>query len=275
MVLQNEKFKEKFPNACQQMEEKLQQFIDSNLDLTQIDYCQPDPAARFIHNQILELAKLCLEKSRACQLTNAYFDEMTNSLNKLLKEAEDKCCQREQSVDSLSKFVKKFFLITSRVARLLECLEFDPLEFCHLLDAAEAQAKQIIKTDIPKYIISKLGLNRDPFEEFAASINNEITQASVVTAGSLGGTGGKEINSGSGSSQKQLSLDNNFTDSSVSSSLSNSSSMLQQRASQAPCEDDFEQIKLISNGAYGYVKYAFFKVIRGFFIASRGSLREI
>ena len=46
VVLQNEKFKEKFPNACQQMEEKLQQFIDSNLDLTQIDYCHTDPAAR-------------------------------------------------------------------------------------------------------------------------------------------------------------------------------------------------------------------------------------
>lgn len=249
VILQNEKFKEKFPNACQQMEVKLQHFIDSNLDLTQIDYCQPDPAARFIHNQILELAKLCLEKSKACQLTNAYFDEMTNSLNKLLKEAEDKCCQREQSVDSLSKFVKKFFLITSRVARLLECLEFDPLEFCHLLDAAEAQAKQIIKTDIPKYIISKLGLNRDPFEEFAASINNEI-------AGGLAASGaGKENTdkSGSNSGQKQSSLDNNITDSSVSSSLSNSSSMLQQRASQAPCEDDFEQVKLISNGAYGAV----------------------
>ena len=31
-----------------------------------------------------------------------------------------------------------------------------------LLEAAEGQAKQTIKTDIPRYIISKLGLNRDP-----------------------------------------------------------------------------------------------------------------
>ena len=46
VVLQNEKFKGKFPNACKQMEEKLQRFIDSNKDLTQIDYCQADPAAR-------------------------------------------------------------------------------------------------------------------------------------------------------------------------------------------------------------------------------------
>jgi hypothetical protein len=69
---------------------------------------QADPAARFIHNQILELAKLCLDKSRASQLTNAYFDEMANSLDKLLREAEEKCCRREQSVEALSKFIKRF-----------------------------------------------------------------------------------------------------------------------------------------------------------------------
>lgn len=44
--------------------------------------------------------------------------------------------------------------------------EFDPEEFYHLLEAAEGHAKvgQGIKTDIPRYIISQLGLTRDPFE---------------------------------------------------------------------------------------------------------------
>ena len=88
------------------------------------------------------MAKLCLEKSKESHLTNAYFDEMVNSLDKLLKEAEEKCALKEQSVDTLTKFIKKFLLIISRVARLLECLEFDPLEFCHLLDAAEAQVNK-------------------------------------------------------------------------------------------------------------------------------------
>lgn len=52
----------------------------------------------------------------------------------------------------------------SRPARLLECLEFDPEEFYHLLEQAEGQAKfnAGIKTDIPQYIINKLSLNRDP-----------------------------------------------------------------------------------------------------------------
>ena len=40
--------------------------------------------------------------------------------------------------------------------------EFDPEEFYMLLEAAEGQAKQTIKADIPQYIISKLGLAGDP-----------------------------------------------------------------------------------------------------------------
>jgi len=45
--------------------------------------------------------------------------------------------------------------------------EFDPEEFYRLLEAAEGQAKQTIKTDIPQYIVSKLGLNREiPIGQF-------------------------------------------------------------------------------------------------------------
>lgn len=64
----------------------------------------------------------------------------------------------------LTSLIKKLLLIVSRPARLLECLEFDPEEFYHLLEQAEGQARtnQGIKTDIPQYIITKLGLNRDP-----------------------------------------------------------------------------------------------------------------
>lgn len=48
--------------------------------------------------------------------------------------------------------------------KIIVCFqEFDPEEFYQLLEAAEGKAKQSIK-DIPKYIISKLGLNRDPLE---------------------------------------------------------------------------------------------------------------
>jgi len=128
-------------------------------------------------------------------------------------------------------YITRFLLIVSRVARLLECLEFDPLEFCQLLEAAEAQAKQVIKIpDIPKYIISKLGLNRDPLAEFAASLSG----GGEVAAKARGHSG-----------------EENGADASMASSLSASTSRLMGRRAEAPCEDDFEQIKLISNGAYG------------------------
>lgn len=44
--------------------------------------------------------------------------------------------------------------------------EFNPEEFYHLLEAAEDHAKEghLMKTDIPRYIISQLGLTRDLIE---------------------------------------------------------------------------------------------------------------
>lgn len=259
-MLQNEKFKEKFPKACKHLEENLQFFIDVNktdLVTSMSDasillsnnkyHIQPpnqlDPAARFIQNQVIEIAKLCLEKSKSNQLTCSYFDEMTNSLEKLLLEARDKCCQVELSVEYLHKFIKKFLFIISHVARLLECIEFDPLEFCHLLDCAEQQAKQEeIKTDIPKYIISKLGLDRDPFKEFSYNDDEELVEKTCF----------QRTNSiTSSTSTSGISSDDYLTSDSSLSSINKPESS--QQTISPPCEDDFEEIKLISNGAYGLI----------------------
>ena len=63
----------------------------------------------------------------------------------------------------MGSLIRRLLLVISRPARLLECLEFDPEEFYHLLERAEGQARscQGITTDIPQYIVSKLGLKRD------------------------------------------------------------------------------------------------------------------
>ena len=53
--------------------------------------------------------------------------------------------------------------------------EFDPEEFYRLLEAAEGQAKQTIKTDIPKYIVGKLGLNADPLAGKHLAVNKRIS----------------------------------------------------------------------------------------------------
>ena len=62
----------------------------------------------------------------------------------------------------------------SRPARLLECLEFDPEEFYQLLEAAEGQARGVygVTTNVPQYIIGKLGLNRDPLAELQNDLSN-------------------------------------------------------------------------------------------------------
>lgn len=54
--------------------------------------------------------------------------------------------------------------------------EFDPEEFYHLLEAAEGHAKvgRGIKTDIPRYIISQLGLTRNPLEGKALTYSEAL-----------------------------------------------------------------------------------------------------
>lgn len=60
--------------------------------------------------------------------------------------------------------------------------EFDPEEFYHLLEAAEGVAKvgQGIKTDIPRYIISQLGLTRDPLEGKASLFQQYCRKVTAV-----------------------------------------------------------------------------------------------
>jgi hypothetical protein len=221
IIIQNETFKDKFPKACSQMEEKLELFVDSNKDLIDVGQChQLDPAARFVHNQVIELAKLCLEKSKANQLNSDYFDEITNTLERLIQDAKEKFINVDTSLEHLRKLIRSFLLIISRVARLLECIEFDPLKFCYILDAAEEQAKnELTKADIPKYVISKLGLNRDPYEDIQKlGLNDEESDSSLTN-------NKNDINS-----IKSPSLKNSIC---------------------TPSQADFEDIKLISNGAYG------------------------
>jgi len=46
------------------------------------------------------------------------------------------------------------------IAVVVVMQEFDPAEFYRLLEAAEGQVKQTVKTDVPRYIIGKLGLDQ-------------------------------------------------------------------------------------------------------------------
>uniref|UniRef100_A0AAR2KQW7 non-specific serine/threonine protein kinase n=1 Tax=Pygocentrus nattereri TaxID=42514 RepID=A0AAR2KQW7_PYGNA len=186
-VMMNHVYKERFPKAITQMEERL-------LDI--IRHCSPDSTLPlgdgvlgFIQHQLVELARDCLDKSQKGLVTSLYFLELQEKLEKLLHEALER--SESEEVTIITQLVKKILIIISRPARLLECLEFDPEEFYHLLEAAEGHAKvgQGIKTDIPRYIISQLGLNRDPLDgirSFMKPLESDFETIKLISNGAYG-----------------------------------------------------------------------------------------
>ncbi|XP_078419046.1 microtubule-associated serine/threonine-protein kinase 4 isoform X3 [Cetorhinus maximus] len=216
IIMMNHVYKERFPKATAQMEERLQDIITSYSPDNVLPLA--DGVLSFAHHQIVELARDCLDKSRQGHITSRYFFELQEKLEKLLQEAHKRSESNELAV--IDQLVRKLLIIIARPARLLECLEFDPEEFYHLLEAAEGHAKEGegIKSDIPRYIISQLGLTRDPLEEMAQLANYDSGTAETPE-----------------------------TDDSVGSF----SPSVQGR--RKPREIDFETMKLISNGAYGAV----------------------
>ena len=73
------------------MEERLTNFINENKEidetemLTQISQ-DSLPIIRFVHHQVIEMARDCLQKSQEKLITTRYFYEMNESLEHLLVE---------------------------------------------------------------------------------------------------------------------------------------------------------------------------------------------
>lgn len=269
----NTLYKERFPKATQQMEERLTNFISENNNAAIGNTRDSQPIVRFVLHQVLEMARDCLHKSHAKLITSRYFYEMSENLERLLCETKEKS---PEAATELTGTIKKLLLIISRPARLLECLEFDPEEFYHLLEAAEGQAKtmQGIKADIPQYIIHKLGLNRDPIAELQqeiqescgfdkenveqnnevgatedGSVESQIDNKSTTTVLLVEATPEKSLPA------TQVNTPMTLTTSTpkYEKSVSMDDQLSQQNQQQPPSEEDFEVAKLISNGAYGAV----------------------
>ena len=269
-VMMNTLYKERFPKATKQMEERLKNFITNNSEtLTQSrgEEISADSIAiiRFVHHQTLEMARDCLQKSEDKLITSRYFYDMSENLEKLLTQT------REKSPDAashLEAWIKKLLLIVSRPARLLECLEFDPEEFLQLLEAAEGHARGLhgISANVPQYIIGKLGLNRDPLAELQHDLSNldivDHTDAGCQRSGqrenyppdntTLSIDHQKSTNSGCDcqmETTKSVSLENKDPEvKNIEKENAEIRSVIKD-----PSENDFDIIKLISNGAYGAV----------------------
>uniref|UniRef100_A0A2D4EZD8 non-specific serine/threonine protein kinase n=1 Tax=Micrurus corallinus TaxID=54390 RepID=A0A2D4EZD8_MICCO len=216
IVMMNHVYKERFPKATAQMEERLAELIASSAPENVLQLA--DGVLSFIHHQIIELARDCLDKSREGLITSRYFYELQENLEKLLQDAHER--SESSDVAFVTQLVKKLMIIIARPARLLECLEFDPEEFYHLLEAAEGHAKEGggIKCDIPRYIICQLGLTRDPLEEMAQLNSCDSPDTPETDDSAEGKNRGTTVQS-----------------------------------KKTPSEEEFETIKLISNGAYGAV----------------------
>ncbi|XP_071970035.1 microtubule-associated serine/threonine-protein kinase 3 isoform X4 [Engystomops pustulosus] len=216
IIMMNHVYKERFPKATAQMEERLEDIITNLCPSRTLPLA--DGVLGFIHHQIVELARDCLDKSKGALITSRYFVELQEKLEKMLEDAYNR--SESEEVAFIIQLARKLLMVIARPARLLECLEFDPEQFYHLLEAAEGHAKegQGIKTDIPRYIISQLGLTKDPLEEIV-QLDNYDAESTL-----------------------QLEQED-FQDTCISSTPNR----------KKPGESDFETIKLISNGAYGAV----------------------
>uniref|UniRef100_A0A8C2SUD1 Microtubule associated serine/threonine kinase 1 n=1 Tax=Coturnix japonica TaxID=93934 RepID=A0A8C2SUD1_COTJA len=109
IVMMNHVYKERFPKATAQMEERLEEFVRS---------CGPggtplaDGALSFIQHQLAELARDCLAKSQGALITSRYF----------MGAAGEHGRSESEEVAFITQLVKKLLIIISRPARLLEPL---------------------------------------------------------------------------------------------------------------------------------------------------------
>ncbi|KFD50184.1 hypothetical protein M513_08929 [Trichuris suis] len=224
-------YKTRFPKAKRQMEEQLSAFIKENcIDASsmlannepskQLLSIISDGCARFVHHQIVELASDCLTKSEQDLISSAYFYEMTENLQCILEEAKVKAIE---FYPVLKEIGTKLTIIVSRPARLLECFEFDPKEFYQMLEEVEGFIKENedIKHSVPQYVLHKLGLH--PVDSIDALV--DLDRKDEEIDGSVGDKAKQEGSEHRPSAAKRVHLK----------------------------EEDFETIKLISNGAYGAV----------------------
>lgn len=292
LAAMNHLFKERFPKAQAQMDERLTNFINEFKNSSGVNRNRDSqPIVRFVTNQVVEIARDCLHKSHSKQLlTSRYFCEMSENLQRLLVETNEKS---PEAAGEIARIIKKLILIISRPARLLECLEFDPEEFYKLLEAAEDQAKSHIASDLPIYIITKLGLNRDPLADLQSQNSSEemkddksLPKCDNLNISNINDSSSKRFflylltnqlknnkfyhfsdKFDSSCSVNEGSIDKEIADTSIVSISASDTSCLtstpikgsQNQSTGAvekaigPNEHDYEILKLISNGAYGSV----------------------
>ena len=91
----NNLYKERFPKATQQMEEHLKNTTEDHERLGELSSdvtIDHDSVAivRFVHHQLLKMARDCLLSSSDRLVTSSYFYEMSENLGNFLVQTRDK-----------------------------------------------------------------------------------------------------------------------------------------------------------------------------------------
>lgn len=110
------------------MEERLQSFINDNKSIDareNYDNMPKDsiPIIRFVHHQVIEMARDCLQKSKEKLVTSRYFYEMSENLERLLSEVRIsgmflkilRCCiHHSDFFNSISNYCILLLLLTDK-----------------------------------------------------------------------------------------------------------------------------------------------------------------
>ncbi|MEQ2207491.1 Microtubule-associated serine/threonine-protein kinase 3, partial [Xenoophorus captivus] len=94
IVMMNHVYKERFPRATAQMEDRLLEIVTQNSPDSSLPLA--DGVLGFIQHQLVELVRDCLDKSQKGLVTSRYFAELQEKLDKLLHEVRKqnyfRCC---------------------------------------------------------------------------------------------------------------------------------------------------------------------------------------
>ena len=159
--LMDDMYRERFPQALSQMEQKLVKFLQSEAEAGVEMETEPhNGLISFGRRQLQEAARDCLGRAREGSFTLNYVYELVASLERLLADTQDKS---GPAAGSLAGPARRLLLAVARPARLLECLQFEPAHFYQLLAAAEDQAREVegVTDNLPQYILGKLWVDRD------------------------------------------------------------------------------------------------------------------
>lgn len=164
-------YRERFPILAKQMEDQLEQFIKEETEIEETS-TSGDAAWGFVHKQVIEIARVTLQRARDNSITCRIFADNSERCQVLKNDGK----QKSGSIsDSVLHCIRKYMKITSRPSRLLQYIEFDTEEYISILDQLEDEGQNNSRDPPHQYVLKKLGLDKPTsnYDEKESSDENE------------------------------------------------------------------------------------------------------